>query len=114
MLSSILAEVAGETLSTVTIDAIVVTLLVSLVIPLLNGILTKANASAGVHQIVTLVLSAATGFLATATQADGTAVFSMHSLFLALLALVVSIASYLGIYKPHNANAKLGADKGLG
>ena len=97
-----------------TLSAFFVLVLTSFLIPLAVGLLTKLNASPTVKQVLTLVLSSITGLVTTATQADGTAVISATSAQYALLALGIAIVSYLGIYKPQGANARLAPNSGLG
>lgn len=100
--------------ASLTLSAFVVLVLVSFLIPVAVGLITKSTASATVKQVVLLVLSAVTGLVTTATQADGTAVISLTSVQYALLALGIAITSYLGIYKPHDTNAKLAPNAGIG
>jgi len=100
--------------ASLTLNAFTVLVLVSFLIPTVVGLVTKSSASATVKQIVLLVISAITGLVTTATQLDGTAVISMASAQYALLALGIAIVSYLGIYKPHDANAKLAPTVGIG
>lgn len=97
-----------------TLNAFFVLVLTSFLIPLAVGLLTKLQASPTVKQVLTLVLSSITGLVTTATQADGTAVISATSAQYALLALGIAIVSYLGVYKPQGANARLAPNSGLG
>lgn len=97
-----------------TLSALVVTMIVSYLIPAVTALLTKANASAWLKQFVTAVLAAANGLVVTATQIDGTAVISKQALVLALGSFIAAQASYVGLYKPHAANAKIAPAKGLG
>lgn len=97
-----------------TLSAFFVLVLTSFLIPLATGLVTKLRASATVKQVVTLVLSAVTGLVTTATQADGTAVISATSAQYALLSLAVAVVSYLGVYGPHATNARLAPDRGIG
>lgn len=97
-----------------TLSAFMVLVLTSFLIPLATGLVTKLNASATVKQVVTLVLSAVTGLVTTATQADGTAVISATSAQYALLSLGIAIVSYLGVYQPHGANTRLAPHRGIG
>ena len=88
--------------------------IVSFLIPLATGLLTKVSASATVKQVVTLVLSAANGLMVTSTQVDGTALISATTAQYTLLSLGIAIVSYLGVYQPHDANAKLMPEVGVG
>lgn len=97
-----------------TLNAFVVLVISSFLIPLATGLITKLSASATVKQVVTLILSALTGVITTSTQVDGTAIISMTTVQYSLLALGIAIVSYLGVYQPHDANAKLAPDVGVG
>lgn len=103
------APVAGLKLTEFTV--LVIT---SLLIPLATGLITKLNASATVKQIVTLALSTVVGIVTTSTQADGTAIISLTTVQYALLSFAIAVVSYLGLYKPHDANARLAPNAGLG
>ena len=96
------------------LSALTVVLLVSLVIPVATGIVTKLNAPATVKQIVALVFATANGLITTATMSDGTAVISKETLIVTLIGFGIQTATYLGIYAPHNANAKLAPNAGIG
>lgn len=97
-----------------TLSALVVTMIVSYLIPAITALLTKASASVGVKQFVTALLAALNGVVVTATQIDGTAVISKQAAVLALGSFIAAQASYVGLYKPHDANAKIAPAKGLG
>lgn len=99
-------DVSG--VSTVVLAAPVVTILVSLVIPLINGFITKPSTPGGVKAIITIVLNAASALLTTGLVADGTAVWSSTTLYTALLGCVISIVSYAGVYKPMNVTSNAG------
>ncbi len=92
----------------------VVTLVLGVLIPVLTGLVTKAEGSTTVKQIVAIVLSGAAALLANAVGDDGQAVVSVQTLFDAVVIWVIQIATYLGIYKPHDANAKLAPASGMG
>lgn len=91
-----------------------VLVITSLLIPLATGLITKLSASATVKQIVTLALATAVGVITTGTQVDGTAIISLTTVQYALLSFAIAVVSYLGLYKPHDANAKLAANTGIG
>lgn len=100
--------------TTITLSAFIVTLVVGYVIPLLTALLTKLNASKELKQLVTAALAAANGFLVTATQQDGTALFSKQSLLFAILSFITANAGYVYYGKPHNIDARLAPNVGLG
>lgn len=99
-------------IGSLTLNAFTVTLLVSVLIPIATGIASRVIHSTTGLQIFTAAVATATGLITTATQLDGTAVLSLASLQLAAIDFVVATAMYLGIYKPHNVNAKLAGASG--
>lgn len=96
------------------LDALAITVVVSLFIPILTGLLTKYNAPAAVKQIVTLVFSSVTALIADGSTTVGGALVTKEDLVLAGISLTVAITSYLGIYKPHALDANLAPNFGLG
>lgn len=97
-----------------TLDALTVTVIVSLFIPIATGVVTKYTASATLKQVTTLVFSTVTGILAQGATDAGGAVLSKEAITAAVVSLIIAITSYLGIYKPHDINAKLAPDSGIG
>lgn len=91
-----------------------VTVILGLLIPLLTGLITKANASATIKQIVTLTLAAATTLISRAVIESGEALFTQELLIEAGMTWGIAIGSYLGIYKPHEINDSLAPTTGLG
>lgn len=100
--------------ATLTLNAFTVLVITSLLIPLATGLVTKLAASATVKQIITAAISTVVGVVTTSTQVDGTAVVSLATVQYALLAFAIATVGYLGLYKPHQANAKLAPNTGLG
>lgn len=100
--------------ATLTLNAFTVLVVTSLLIPLATGLVTKLAASATVKQIITAAISAVVGVVTTSTQVDGTAVVSLTTVQYALLAFAIATVGYLGLYKPHQANAKLAPNAGVG
>ena len=98
---------------TLTVPALLVTIIVSHLTPILTGLLTRINASASAKQVVAAFLSAVTGLVASSTLADGTAVFSTSTLTLAAIAFVANQTAYLGLYRPHSANSYLLPNSGV-
>lgn len=117
MLATLL-QAADEPITTVTsqiqFDAFLVTALVSLIIPFFTGLLTKINASPTIKQVVTIVLAAVNTLVVSSTLQDGTAVISKENGLLWALSTATAVLSYLGYYKPHDANAKLSPESGIG
>jgi hypothetical protein len=98
----------------IVLDANLVTLIAGVLIPVLTGLITKYEGSTAVKQIVAIVLSGAAAMLAAAVSETGDAVLTVQTLFDAAVIWVIQIATYLGIYKPHDANAKLAPNAGIG
>lgn len=84
----------------VTISAPIVTFIVAALIPLLNGLLTRATTSSGVKGLLTLVLTLVSSLITTGVVADGTAVFGGQMFLTWALGFVVAVTSYLGVYRP--------------
>lgn len=106
---------AAVTIATeVTLAPLVVSMIVGLAIPLVVGLVTKSGASAQLKQVVTILLAGIAALITSSTVADGSAVFSLETLLLTGMTWLVSIASYLGVYRPLNANDHLAPDRGLG
>ena len=86
--------------STVAIAAPVVTLIVSLLIPLVNGFFTTITTSSKVKAYATILLNAVSALITNGILSDGSAVFSSETLYTWVLGTVVSVVSYAGLYKP--------------
>lgn len=111
-------EIQGEDtavapVATLTLSAFSVLVLTSLLIPTLTGLVTRLNATATVKQIITALISTIAGVVTTASQIDGTAVISLATLQYAVLSFLIATVGYLGLYKPHQADEKLGPDIGI-
>lgn len=100
---------AGTTdTSTVVLAAPVVTIIVSVLIPLINGFLTKATTPAGVKAIGTIILNTAAALIINGVVSDGSSTFSTATLYTALIGCIISIASYAGLWKPLNVTSNSG------
>ena len=102
-----------STVGSIQLSPLVVTAIVALFVPLGVGLLTKIDLSPTWKGAVNIVLSAINAAVVTATVADGTAIFSQETLVAAFFGMVVSLATYLQIYKPLDINTKLLPDKGI-
>lgn len=111
---ALLAQQITEVTSQIEFDAFTVTALVSLIIPVLTGFLTKLNAPTTLKQAITIVLAAVNTLIVDATVGDGGAIITKENGLLWAVSTAIAVFSYLGYYKPHEANAKLNPDKGLG
>lgn len=94
--------------STVVIAAPIATVIVSFVIPLINGLITTAGTPGWVKGVVTIILNAVWALFAAGTLADGSAAFSSTALFTAVLGVLISLASYAKVFKPMNATSNSG------
>lgn len=88
----------SNSISQIQISALAVTLVISLIIPFVNGLITKADSK--VKGLVTIVLNAVSALVVTATMADGTAIISKETFITAAIGAVVSVGTYLQVYKP--------------
>lgn len=112
------AEGSDATTSSLKLDALTVQVAVGMLIPIVVGLITKFSTSSGVKALAMLILNAVQTLIVTATMADGTAIISKQTFIAWALALVVSVASYAGVYKPLNVTSstetgKLKPGKGL-
>jgi hypothetical protein len=100
------------------LSATTVTVLVSVIIPIITGLLTKITTPPWVKSVVTIVLNAVNALVTTAVLADGTAVLSQGTLVTFIMGVVISVAAYAGVYKPANITSstpdgKLAPNKGV-
>lgn len=101
-------ELDADAVSTVVIAAPIVTIIVSLLIPLINGFLTKPSTPTAVKAIGTIVLNAGWALIANGVLADGSSAFSTSTLYTAILGAIISITTYAGVYKPINVTSNAG------
>lgn len=110
-------EVATDqdgTAGAITLSALAVTFLVSLLLPIVTGLLTKYNAPGTVKGIVALAVSSINGLIVANMATDGGARVGKTAIVLAGMSFAIQTATYLGVYQPAKANAKLGPDFGIG
>lgn len=81
----------------VTISSPLVTIIVSQLIPLITGLLTKYALPGWAKGLITLLLNAVVAFLTTNSEA-GTAIFSTQTLYTAMVGFALSVVTYLAIY----------------
>lgn len=113
-----LSEVLNSQDSLIVISAPVVTIIMSLLIPIINGLITKYSVSGAVKGFITLVLNAIVAFITTNASDTGAALFSLQTLETAALGFVISVAIYAGIYRPakitsSTPDGKLGPNSGV-
>jgi hypothetical protein len=80
----------------------IISLLVGVVLPLLTGLVTNVNISAGVKAVILLVLSGATSVLTEFVQSLTTSTsFDWGTVLLAALGtFLVGVGTHFGFYKP--------------
>jgi hypothetical protein len=83
-----------------TLDAVTVTIVVSAVLPILTGLITRITLPSWAKGLITLLLNAITALIVANRASDGSATFSKDTLILAAVGFVVSVATYAGILKP--------------
>jgi hypothetical protein len=114
----------SDTVASLRLDAVAVAFLVSALIPIVNGLITKCTLSSMWKGLITLILNAVNALVVTATMSDGTAIISSTTFVTFILGLVISVGTYLGVYKNVGLTSsatpagvpdpKLGPNTGLG
>jgi hypothetical protein len=101
---------------TLTLSALAVTALISMVLPILVGLVTKLNAPSKLKGGLLIFLNfvSATIISVSSGSGDGTATFTVQSLILFGMSLIVSLATYYNVYEPYHVPEKLAPDFGLG
>src|SRR5688500_12073185 len=90
------------------------TVITGLLLPIVIGFITKANASKSFQAIVGILVAAVGAIVVRATTVDGAAVFDQALILDATLVYVPQIASYLGFWKNLDLNQKMAPNVGLG
>jgi len=98
----------------ITLDSTIATLIVSALIPLVVGLLTKVSAGAKLKAIVSIVLNAVQALIVSSVTSDGSSVISTQTLILWVIGVATSIGSYVGVWKSVDINQKLAPSFGLG
>ena len=98
----------------ITIDAIFVTAIVGVLIPVFIGTITHLKASSSLKAILSIVLNAIQALIVSSVVANGSAIISKDTFILWITGLVISVATYSGVYKPTGIVAKLLPNIGLG
>lgn len=94
-----IALIATDTAGSIEMSALTVTIIVSTIVPILTGIITKANLIGWAKGLVTIALNAVNALIVTATVADGTALISQETFIAWALGVVISVAMYAGVYE---------------
>ena len=85
-----------------TISAVAVTLLISTILPVLVGLVTKLDASSKLKGAILLVLNAVQGLIVASQVSGGGASFTIDALILFVAGVAVSLMAYYGLYKPND------------
>lgn len=100
----------------VVVDMALLAIVVGTVLPILVGIVTKEVASGALKSVILAFLSAVTGLVNGAINADG--LFTKEAVIAAAVTWVTAVATYYGFLKPTDVspkvNAKAWPEKGLG
>lgn len=80
---------------------------VGTVLPIITGVVTKELASGGIKATILALLSAVTGLVNGAVNADG--VFTQEALLAAAVTWVTAVATYYGFLKPTGVSGKVNA-----
>lgn len=91
-----------------------VQIICGVIIPVIVATLTKYAAPPKLKASVTLVLSGAVALLSSLQGADGGVSLTEEIIVNFAVTQVVAIASYLGVFKPLDLNAKMMPQRGLG
>jgi len=97
-----------------TLNAQLVTLILSAVIPFVVGLVTKLVAPAWLKIGTTMILSSVAAAITLSVTTTGTAVISRATILLAGEQFLGAVVAYLGIGKPNALDAKLLPRVGLG
>ena len=81
-------------------------------LPVVVGLISKSKAAAQLKAVLTIAVSFVAGLINQIVE--GTAVWSKELAIATVIAYVVTIASYLGVYKNFEANSKLLPNFGFG
>lgn len=95
-----------------------VTFLVSAVIPIITGLLTKWTLPGWIKGVLTLIQNFITAVVVTSTASDGTAIISEATLFNFIYSAVISLVSYRTVLRDaglhSNMGGKLAPNTGVG
>lgn len=97
-----------------TLSSAMVAVLLGLVLPVVVGFMTKANASDKVKIGVGIIVAGVASTVQNAVVADGSAFISAEMALNFVLVYGSQLLSYLGIWKPVRLNEKVAPDKGIG
>lgn len=91
---------ADQSIAAVSLNATLVTALISLIIPVLVGLVTHAGTSSTVKGVLSIVLNAVNALIVTHTVSDGSAWVTKQVLFAWIVSTATALIAYLHVYKP--------------
>lgn len=104
----------ADTVGGITVTSLAVTILVSLLLPIVNGLFVKYRAPSVVKGLFALFSSSVTGLVMAGQSVDGGTFIARSAIVLAGVAFVIQSATYLGVYKPADVPGRLLPDVGIG
>lgn len=115
MIAALLADAVPTHVQTLRFNANVVSFVLTLLIPVVVAFITKAALPSRWKAVITLVLSAAVSLITMNRLADGTAVFSLQTLYEWSLTTAIAVVSYLGLWQPvGQVSERLAPKAGIG
>jgi small basic protein len=108
----------ADTIASIRLDAATVTLIISVFIPIVTGLLTKYGLPGWIKTLITLALNAISAAVVAARLADGSAVVSQSVIVSALIAFGLSVVAYESFWVKLNVTSskpegKLAPSRGL-
>jgi hypothetical protein len=94
----------------------IVMVVISIIIPVVVGLISKASLPGAVKAAILLALNALNALIVTAITIDGSAVLTKEAFINFVFGVVVSVASYFGVYRPARitSHGVLGPTVGIG
>ena len=112
---SLLAEVDPAPVKEVVLSPHWVSFILTLLLPVLVALVTKASVSDRVRAVLLMILVAVNVLITNAITDTGTAVFSKEMFLEWLINLAVAVFAYLGFWKPvTQVNARAMPEVGIG
>jgi len=100
MLTTILANAVPTHVQTLRFSANVVTLVLTLLIPVAVAVVTKASLPPRWKAVLTMVLTAIVSLITMNKLDNGAAVMSMQTAYQWAVSTVIAVVSYLGFWQP--------------
>lgn len=89
-----------------TLSPITVQIIVSMLIPIVIGLLTKSTLPGSVKAVGLLIANSVAALIIAATVDGGGAVISQTTFFQWAIGLAIAVASYFGVYEPMRLTSK--------